>query len=116
MLELAYNFRAKLHTEQMKNYCQEMADTLASYPYVIVRLACRFCRRRGSYRLARLAAKYGPEIDMESLLAQLTGDCEHWRPRHPTKEGCGAYFCDLGSGRPPDLPPGVVQLRRVGKR
>jgi hypothetical protein len=89
--------------------------TLATYPYVIVRLA-RFCRRRGSYRLVRLAAKFGPEIDMESLLARLAGDCEHWRPRHPTKEGCGAHFSDLGSGRPPDLPPGVVPMRRLVKR
>jgi hypothetical protein len=32
-------------------------DTLASFPYVTLRVACRNCRRRGSYRLARLAER-----------------------------------------------------------
>ncbi len=92
-----------------------MSDTLATYPYVTVRMACSMCSRRGQYRLARLAAKYGAEIDMQDLLEYLAGDCAYWRPRHPYQKGCGAYFCDLGSGRPPDLPPGVTLLRkRVG--
>jgi hypothetical protein len=34
-------------------------DRFASYPFVVVRTACRVCSRSGSYRLARLAAKYG---------------------------------------------------------
>jgi bifunctional non-homologous end joining protein LigD len=32
--------------------------------FVAVRIACRICSRRGSYRLARLAAKFGPEISL----------------------------------------------------
>ena len=32
----------------------------------------RGCQRDGSYRLARLAAKYGPEIGLEDLLERLT--------------------------------------------
>jgi hypothetical protein len=51
------------------------ADVLSSYPYVVVRIACRRCTRKGSYRLARLAAKYGAEIPMTELLAHLAGDC-----------------------------------------
>ena len=37
---------------------------LAFYPFVVVRIACRVCSRRSAYRLARLAAKYGPEISL----------------------------------------------------
>jgi hypothetical protein len=32
------------------------------HPYVLVRLRCDTCKRAGSYRLARLAVKYGAEI------------------------------------------------------
>ena len=32
-----------------------------------VRIACRVCSRRGSYRLARLAAKFGPEISQRGV-------------------------------------------------
>jgi len=42
-------------------------ECLAHYPFVIVRIACRVCARRGSYRLARLAAKFGPEISLRDL-------------------------------------------------
>jgi hypothetical protein len=87
-------------------------DTLATYPYIVVRLACRFCQRRGQYRLARLAAKYGAEIEMGNLLEHLAKDCEYWRPRHPYHKGCGGYFRDLRPGNPPpDLPPGMVLFR-----
>jgi hypothetical protein len=46
-------------------------DCLAGYPFVVVRIACRVCSRRGSYRLARLAAKYGPAISLRDLTEQL---------------------------------------------
>jgi hypothetical protein len=42
-------------------------DHLAFYPFVVVRIACRVCSRSGSYRLARLAAKFGPEITLRDL-------------------------------------------------
>jgi hypothetical protein len=87
-------------------------DTLATCPYVIVRMACSMCSRRGHYRPARLAAKYGADIDMGDLLECLAGDCKWWRPRRSYQKGCGAYFIDLGPGKPPpDLPPGVVLFR-----
>ncbi len=82
-----------------------MADRLSNYPYVSLTLACRFCARKGHYRLARLAAKYGSEVPMDTVLRYLAGDCEYWRPSHPYKLGCGAYFADLeGPPRPPDVP------------
>ena len=39
-------------------------DYLAHYPFVVVCIRCRMCARKGSYRLARIAAKYGPEITL----------------------------------------------------
>ena len=30
-------------------------DCLAQYPFVVVRIRCRVCARKGSYRLARIA-------------------------------------------------------------
>ena len=90
-----------------------MPDTLATFPFVTVRLACRRCSRAGLYRLARLAAKYGADAEMESVLAMLAGDCIDWRPRHPYKPRCGAFFADLGR-RPPDEPPsGAPSLRII---
>jgi hypothetical protein len=66
-----------------------MRDCLATYPYVIVRMACSLCKRTGQYRLARLAAKYRPEIEMQDLLERLALDCEYRRHHHPFKQkGC----------------------------
>jgi hypothetical protein len=80
-------------------------DRLAFYPYVIVH-----CTRRGSYRLARLGAKYGPEIELDDLLRRLAGDCPHWTWSARWPEGCGAFFPDL---EPPIRPPDVVRRLRV---
>jgi hypothetical protein len=55
-----------------------MPDKLADFPYVSVRLACRKCSRKGSYRLARLASRYGSEIRLPELLGFLVGECDLW--------------------------------------
>jgi hypothetical protein len=90
------------------------ADVLSSYPYVVVRIACRRCTRKGSYRLARLAAKHGSEIQMMELLAHLAGDCAIWNTATPEPR-CGAYFVDLEfPAPPPDRPTeGMRRLRLV---
>jgi hypothetical protein len=90
-------------------------DRLAFYPFVVVRIACRVCRRSGSYRLARLAAKYGPEITLRELTRRFSYDCL-WRAEARSKKGesaCGVYLPDLEQKRPPDLPPRLVRLRVV---
>ena len=90
-------------------------DCLALYPFVVVRIACRVCSRRGSYRLARLAAKYGPEISLRDLTDRFSYDCL-WRAEARGKRGtssCGVYLPDLERPRPPDLPPGMIKLRLV---
>ena len=70
-------------------------ERLLTFPYVKVRIGCELCRRRGEYRLARLAAKFGAEISMGDLLARLTADCEARDARHPYRSRCVARFIDL---------------------
>jgi hypothetical protein len=91
----------------------EPKNTLVSYPYVIVRIACDRCNRQGGFRLARLAAKYGADYPMDQLLADLAHrDCGH-RPENQRKgkrwtiaeKRCQAYYPDLERPMPPpDLP------------
>ncbi len=79
-------------------------QTLLSYPYVVVRVRCLACQRSGSYRLVRLAAKFGESIAMDDLLRKLA-DCPRNQGLHPYKPGCGARFIDLDPPpRPPDMP------------
>ena len=92
-------------------------DCLAHYPFVVVRIACRHCPRNGSYRLARLAAKHGPEITLREVLSKFSYDCL-WREesRARMKGGaaaCGVYLPDLEQPKPPDLPLGMVKLRVI---
>ena len=92
-------------------------DCLALYPFVVVRIACRVCPRKGSYRLARLAAKYGPEISLRDLAERFSYDCLR-RAEARSKKGksaCGVYLPDLEQPRPPDNPPGTIKLRLVKK-
>lgn len=91
--------------------------TLTPFPYVVVRLDCTLCGRKGRYRLARLADKYGASCTLKELLKLLAGDCKYrGRPRHPIRPGCGARFKDLeGLDRsPPEMPP-TRSLRLVAK-
>ena len=90
-------------------------DRLALYPFVVVRIGCRQCSRKGAYRLARLAAKFGPEITLRDLTNRFSYDCM-WRAEARSKKGksaCGVYLPDLEHKRSPDLPPGMVKLRLV---
>jgi hypothetical protein len=75
---------------------------LVDFPFVLVRLRCDVCERRGAYRLARLAVKYGSEILVDDLIVRLSADCP-WRDE-PRGGGCGARFSDLPPRRPPDIP------------
>src|SRR5262245_12654616 len=76
--------------------CPDMErETLATYPHVVVRIACRNCKRRGRYRLARLAERYGADMSLEALLRTVTANC-HVASDRTGKSGCrGAYFPDL---------------------
>ena len=77
-------------------------ETLAAYPYVILRLACRYCSRAGAYRLVRLAEKFGSDAKTEEVVRRLAADCPHWKHNGRWPEGCGVYLPDLD---PPRRPP-----------
>jgi hypothetical protein len=70
-------------------------DCLAHYPFVVVRIRCRVCPRKGSYRLARIAA----EISQRDLLDRFSYDCL-WRTEARFKKGkssCGVFLPDFNS-------------------
>jgi hypothetical protein len=70
--------------------------------------------RRGTYRLARLAARFGAEITLDHLLAKFTVDCD---PGHPYHAGCQARFTDLDPPRrPPDDPATTLRVVQGGRR
>ena len=72
---------------------------------------CQACR------LARLAAKFGPEITLRDLTDRFSYDCM-WRAEARSKKGksaCGVYLPDLEQPRPPDAPSGMVKLKLVKK-
>jgi hypothetical protein len=65
--------------------------------------------------LARLAAKFGPEIGLRDLVDRFSYECL-WRAGAHGARGvsaCGVYLPDLEQARPPDMPPGLLQLRVV---
>src|SRR5262245_32574901 len=87
-------------------------DRLVEYPSVIVRVACDHCRRQGRYRLARLVERFGADIRLADLLAELTKHCV---PRRTEGWSCSAYFVEIGSepttngaARPKRSAPGPV--------
>lgn len=94
-------------------------DRLSGYPYVVVRVACQLCPRRGAYRLVRLGALLGPEATLEELVAHVSRDCPYRSEISRRKErkyvpGCKAYLPDLERPHPPpDLPPGLMRLRVI---
>ena len=92
-----------------------MTDRLSDFPFVVVRIACTRCSRSGSYRLARLAERYGAETKLTELLEALSADCRFRGIKRVAGhyERCGAIFTDLGSGPPPDTPPSASRLRLV---
>jgi hypothetical protein len=93
-----------------------MVERLSEFPWVIVRIGCDLCSRQGEYRLARLAAKLGPEATLDEVLDHIAYDCR-WRrspkqrPAGKYDAKCGAHFLDLSCPtRPPDLPPSKRKL------
>jgi hypothetical protein len=86
-------------------------NTLATFPYVVVRLGCRFCRRKGAYRLARLSAKFGADANVDDVLRQVAADCPHWKRNARWNDGCGVYLPDLDwPPRPPDTPRAKLRV------
>jgi len=88
-------------------------ETLLTYPYVIVRLACRYCARVGAYRLVRLAVKFGCEAKLADVVVRLAADCPHWKSNKRWPEGCGVYLPDLEAPRALPDDPGARVIRVI---
>ena len=87
---------------------------LSEYPYVVARIGCSNCSRHGSYRLARLADRYGAEMALPHLLELLSADCpKRERAKVAIYDRCGAYLPDVGGTRPPDEPGAARPRLRV---
>jgi hypothetical protein len=95
-----------------------MVERLSDFPWVIVRIGCPLCpHRKGQYRLAHLAEKFGAAIQLCDLLDRIALDCPRkilpWE-RAPDQYDsmCKARFTDLevASPPPPDLPPAMRKL------
>ena len=89
--------------------------TLSQYPWVTVRIACRLCTRFGRYRLARLAVRYGAEMPLPRILADMAHDCAGRNDRARAGEPrCGVMFVDLErSALAADEPVLVPERRRA---
>src|SRR5262245_6616362 len=73
--------------------------TLARYPFPIVRVACRYCKRRGQYRLETLVKAYGAQAGLHQVLLWLSVDCGLAANR-TGRPGClGPFFVDLEKKR-----------------
>ena len=73
---------------------------LARYPWPMVRVACRYCDRRGQYRLERLIDIYGRDATFEDVLTRLSAGCARALDRTNRPGGCrGAYFPDIEKRR-----------------
>ena len=57
---------------------------LFQFPYVTLRIACSKCSRKGRYRLARLADRYGSETRLIKLMDMLAADCKLREGKRPS--------------------------------
>jgi hypothetical protein len=79
---------------------REERNRLAHYPWPVVSVACRYCDRRGQYRIESLIATYGREATYEQVLASLSANCTRASDRTSRPGGCrGAYFPNIEKKR-----------------
>ncbi len=84
---------------------------LVDYPYVVVKVRCWRCPYLKGYRVARLAARLGPDIDLHAMLDLL--ECGRGRPKKLRKlqDFCGVIYADLMQEPAPDQAGHAVRER-----
>ena len=93
----------------------DKGTVIGRWPWIALRLRCHVCRRQSDVRITACVVKYGYGAPVHHVLRSFMSACP-WDPysqlRKPQKYShrCGAYICDLGSTRPPDLPPSMKGL------
>ncbi len=84
---------------------------LRDFPYIVVRVECNLCGRKGEYKLADLAERYGAKFTLDDFLAAIRKPCGYplpWtiRKRRKMQPVCHIALPDWDrQPRPPDLPP-----------
>lgn len=97
----------------------DVPQCLSQYPYARLTVQCTSCHRRGTYSVARLAVRFGSEVDLDDLLRALTASCPWQRPpgaRDPRKyeARCLAALPGLVAPQPP-AGPGRLRVIAGGK-
>lgn len=88
---------------------------IPDWPWVVVEVECSLCHRRGRYRLARLAERFGAAAYLAPLLNELASTCglpKFFEKTRQYEARCGARF-RVPTGGP--LPDGVP-AREVGPK
>ena len=95
-------------------------ERLSDFPWVTLRIECPLCpHRRGSYRLARLAEKFGSETMLTEILDRVAFNCpgrtpSGARPSNQYDPKCKVRFTDFDRlSPPPDEPPSLRRLRVI---
>lgn len=81
---------------------------LVDWPQVQVDVECSLCPRRGRYRLARLAERYGAAVPLTRLLELIAADCALMKPGEKPRQyeaRCGVRYVVPPEGPlPADAP------------
>ncbi|RYC30220.1 hypothetical protein D3273_19800 [Lichenibacterium minor] len=81
---------------------------LVDWPWVVVEVECSLCPRRGRYRLARLAERYGSAVPLGRLLETMAADCTLMKPDQKPRQyeaRCGIRYVVPPAGPlPADAP------------
>ena len=98
---------------------------LVDWPHVLVDVECSLCPRRGRYRLARLAERYGAAVPLARLLELIAADCTLMKPGEKPRQyeaRCGIRYVVPSTGPlPADAParagaPRLDPLKQGGKK
>ena len=89
---------------------------------MFVELECSLCPRRGRYRLAKLAERYGAAVPLARLLEMIAVDCRLMKPGEKPRQyeaRCGVrYVVPPGGPLPADAPAraGAPKLDPPGRK
>ncbi len=83
-------------------------QTIADFPYIVLELRCSLCPwRRGRYRLARLAERFGADANLDMVRRELAKPCPRLAHRGSGMlPGCRVELWDFNRHpyRPADAP------------
>lgn len=82
-------------------------ETLSTYPYPVIEVACRYCSRKGRYRRERLIREYGGGVALDRFVHMISSDCGYAEVRTGRRACNGPYIV---SPQPPAKCPEDVRF------